>query len=518
LGVSEEHPLAATDPHRRQVVVNPVALAPPSPDAWPQVRHAPTTALGWEQAITVGLVEHEAGHIRHTSTPRPPETTLGWLWNGLEDERMERRQVDVYPELGALFDFLGDVVWLASPPASDLLSGCLLWRWEWDRAAGDRRFTPPAHSGDAALWHGTVRPLVEAAWAAPTSDAVVDLARRILEALGIAPDAALFLDAAERPTAVCACDAGDAPGLPTGAIAGAPEGGIPSNVPVPPPGVWLPGQDNGLEGPFTGGGAGRPDAGSPLERHAVEHPREADPTVLEMEVRPYRRDLALALRPPRLPAHPRPHASRGELAPERVLEGHLRPFDLATRPRPARRLAMLSLVDLSGSMGDWDNPDAALFGAARVAMLVDGVAEDLGALSGIYGFDDQEVPIRLRPLSRGDHERTRWRIAGMRGEGGTRMAAVFAEALEVLTAAAADDRILIALVDGVLDADDAAAVQRLVQTVPRRRITLLPLYLGASVETAERIREIFGRVVAHADFPSLITVVRAWLRATIPTG
>jgi hypothetical protein len=73
LSLSEQHPLGATDTRRGLVLINPTQLdLPGDPVAWRRIRHLPATVAGrrrdvFQQAVTVGLVEHEAGHIRHDS-------------------------------------------------------------------------------------------------------------------------------------------------------------------------------------------------------------------------------------------------------------------------------------------------------------------------------------------------------------------------------------------------------------------------------------------------------------------
>jgi hypothetical protein len=200
LSLSEQYPLGATDTRRHLVLINPTQLdVPADAAAGRRIRHLPpititataTVATSWrdvfQQAITVGVVEHEAGHIRHSGT-KPPGTTIGWLWNALEDERQERLQALAHPELGDLFDFLGDAVWYGTESTDRLLDGCLLWRWEHDRPAHERKFRPST-PGDVELWQQRVCPLVEQAWTADTSEQVTTIARQILQVLGLPEDA-----------------------------------------------------------------------------------------------------------------------------------------------------------------------------------------------------------------------------------------------------------------------------------------------------------------------------------------
>jgi hypothetical protein len=130
---------------------------------------------------------------------------LGWLWTCLEDERQERLLVAEYPELAALFDFLGDVA-LAAHPADaphDPLARCLLWSWAHDSplGAGGTEMETDAEGADA--W-AAIRPLVEGAWGAPASDDVTLIAQRILAQFGLDEHAALHLPS------LCACAGGEA--------------------------------------------------------------------------------------------------------------------------------------------------------------------------------------------------------------------------------------------------------------------------------------------------------------------
>jgi hypothetical protein len=213
LSISAHNPLGATDPHARRVLINPFDLADPGEPARRSIRSVPAPQTDvWQQALATALVEHEAGHIRWSGA-KPTAPLLGWLWNSLEDERQERRQIAAHPPLAHTFDFLGDAVWVTQTSTTDLLAGCLLWRWEWDRALHERRFQPTDEQ--RAFWEEQIRPLVEAAWQAPTSDDVTTLARQILELLDLSIDAPL---PDNLPRQICRCGHGHTP--QTGGAAG----------------------------------------------------------------------------------------------------------------------------------------------------------------------------------------------------------------------------------------------------------------------------------------------------------
>jgi hypothetical protein len=512
LSLSEQHPLGATDTRRRLVLINPTQLdVPDDAAARSGIRHLPpiTATVAnvahsrrdvFQQAVTVGLVEHEAGHIRHSGT-KPSGQTLAWLWNALEDERQERLQALAHPELCDLFDFLGDTVWYGTESTDRLLDGCLLWRWEHDRPAHERKFRPSTPE-DAELWQSRVRPLVERAWAADTSEQVTAIARQILQVLGLPDDAPL---PEHLPPSLCASGAGGA-GEAGRRDASRTPPNIPPAAPAIPPGAQIPGQ-LGQVGGGAGSGAG----------HDPDHPAEADPEPLLAAVEGAARDLARWLRPPTPHVRARPDPARGELQLERALDGHARPFDRKVGPAPAPSRAWLLLIDLSGSMGDARRPEQPLYGAVRAAMWLDRAAELAGVPLGILAFDDGERPIRIRSLASGPDRLARRRIAGMEAGGGTRLAPAFTAAVAVLRVTPAQHKLLLVLHDGDLNADDATRVRQRVAALPRLGIRLQPLYLGtddAIVAANERVFGRVGHVLACRDLAGMTARLRAWLRAS----
>jgi hypothetical protein len=71
LTISTTALIGATDPERRHVEVNPIALALPHDPARLSCIRGLTQAMRrdtrvWQQAITIALVEHECGHVRFT--------------------------------------------------------------------------------------------------------------------------------------------------------------------------------------------------------------------------------------------------------------------------------------------------------------------------------------------------------------------------------------------------------------------------------------------------------------------
>ena len=240
------------------------------------------------------------------------------------------------------FERLGDAAWLATEPTDNLLHWCLLWRWEASR-------NDPEHSrmdyssGDWQLWELAIRPLVEQAWSVPSSDDIIPIAEEILALLGI--------DTQAEPPPLGWCVAHgqrhDAPDEPLDTAPAPDDGDLPAF-------------------PGTGSGAGN---------MAGPAPGEDDPAPVLLEIEGAARELARTLRPPSPNVRPVPHASRGELQVERAMVHSVRPFEHAHLAAPARSLALLMLVDESGSMGHGAVAGSRAWGAVRAAMLLDRACE-----------------------------------------------------------------------------------------------------------------------------------------------
>lgn len=269
--VSEKAPLGATDFTTKTVEVNPVSVIFPRDRLErKQVRHAPSSRPKWQQAITAAVVQHEAGHIRYSGS-KPNQPVLGWLWNALEDERIERLLAAAYPQMKASFEFLNDAVWYRATPTQNLLAGCLLWRWECDRVPDDRKFYP-ATPEDLNKWSEEIRPLVEKAWIAETSDEVTEIARAILQRLGIPEDASLGND---LPVCPCGGTHGE-----RGFVSPVQEPASTDPLPLPPVGSKIPGYSSAKR----------------VKKDASVS--EASPEAQLSQVEGYARDLAVALKPP----------------------------------------------------------------------------------------------------------------------------------------------------------------------------------------------------------------------------
>jgi hypothetical protein len=484
LSISPHNPLGATDPTQRRVLINPFELADPGYPTRALIRWCPLAQPDiWQQAIATALVEHEAGHIRHSGA-KPSAPLLGWLWNCLEDERQERRQIAAHAPLAQTFDFLGDVVWAAQMPTQDLLAGCLVWRWEWDHAPDQRRFTPTDE--DRERWEHQVRPLVEAAWQAATSDDVTALAQHILDLLALPSDAPVPDD---LPRQICRCGHGHVP--ETGGSS------VPAiDVPHTPGGIALPG-------------------------HAADYPSgdgiaEGDPSAILADIEGYARSLAASLRPVVPQQHPQPHPTCGTFVLERAMVRAARPFDHRQTAAPARDVALLLLIDESGSMGDnWDEGNL-IAGAIRATMLLARAAELAHITCGVWGFTDHAEPLVVQPLQQGIQPGSYRRIAGMDGFGEcTWLSDVFHAAVEHLAQRTEPLKLLIVVHDGAIDPYDAERVQADVATLPKHGILLQPVLIGTDTQAMEANTKVFGHVLACPNIGDLAQRLSTWLRAIV---
>jgi hypothetical protein len=173
------------------------------------------------------------------------------------------------------------------------------------------------------------------------------------------------------------------------------------------------------------------------------------------------------------------------------------------------------------------SPDEPMYGARRLTLWLERVAELAHVAFGALGFDDQLEPIRLAPLGATsatsatsatpgmtpDRPLIRRRLAGMRGAGGTRFAPALGAAIAALAAQPAERKLLITVIDGALEDVDAEDSRTLIAALPRSGIGLLPLYLGDDPEVIAGNTALFGRLLACPTMSELMPLTRAWLRA-----
>ncbi|GAA5533840.1 VWA domain-containing protein [Deinococcus aluminii] len=530
--------IAGVEQRQRRLLINPALLPVPARGT----RFDPRTEHGRRTLLLRGLIAHEAGHVVFSAL-KPAAEPLGWVWNALEDERMERLVTRRFPELAADFAFLGDVMLLKDPSATlDLQNACLVWRWAHDRS--DFPFQVPEEHQD--LWHHQIRPLVEEAWDAHRDDVVL-IAQAILDLLperSTPPSSLPDLRAdgggmedvqpEERQQPKHAPQNRQEPpqedqegGNGTGEKADEQDTGKASaprskngeesgEQEQPGRGRQEPGEeqqdqtDAGQDAASSTPGERQPDLdpsppgrtppSQPGHPAAVRSPGEAgqlpspppepQPTPADdllFQVDGHARKLAGILAPPGRPARREAHRSRGTFRYDRYQQGAERYFRKKVgEEKPAPFLLRLC-VDLSSSMG---GPrlnaarDAALM-LARAGMYARSRLQVIG-----FATEAREVvPLEL------PWQDAAQRLSGLRASGGTRLSS----ALEVAFAGTArpdEQEVLVIICDGELTGYDVQCCARLLED--RRRtwrhapLTVLPILIGEGVGGTATYLELFG--------------------------
>jgi hypothetical protein len=196
----------------REIVIDPTAwdflgIAKRLPISWNGKRIDTPAKLQWRFARTGA--RHEAMHVLF-SVPPDCSGTLHFLVNVLEDEWMEQLARFFYPS--AWGDFVARCRLAAQYyPLPDprlcsreslLLNMCLFHRFDWKRSKGvPSRYRFQAEE-DAQFWQEQIRPLVEKAWQTHDAAARKEIARQILDLLGIPEEAPLPKDALMMSAAI----------------------------------------------------------------------------------------------------------------------------------------------------------------------------------------------------------------------------------------------------------------------------------------------------------------------------
>lgn len=447
--ISRICPIAAVDPRARVMYLNPDLIAPPPPGT---ARHDPQGDVERRALTLRGLAAHEAGHVQF-SGDKPP-ALLGQLWNALEDERMERLMVALYPELEQAFEFLGDTVAESVRDAwqGDSLEGCLAMRFEHDRAR------PGWVSANPDEW-ADVWPLVQAAWGARSSDQVTWIAGCILDILGLnASD-----DEVALPLPLSADGAGS-----EGAAAPAPAGqeDAPPGPPPPDP---------------AAGPAEAPLSATPVEGAA--------------------RLLAEALRAVPKPARRAAHETRGTFSVGRYLDGRERVFRTRVTPEVTRDLHVTWIVDRSGSMSVSGRMEAAV-----TATLMGLRAAELARVPvRVIAFDDQ-VEQTVTPDMTPQQAQAATRALYARD-----MTALSPALREALTPRR-DPRarhLFVIICDGELDHADRQDARALVRAHPDALV--LPVLIGEATEHAQAWQDTFGTLLVARDHSQLAQLIHTRL-------
>jgi hypothetical protein len=277
--------------------------------------------------LTQGLLAHECGHAWFTGDwPEQSENILQELTNILEDERIERGICTLYPGVMPAVHLLGDLVYsrMAGVHEEAKLQAygcCLAWRWAHSRTNEAEMFRHmKVTAAGQSLW-GKIRPLVEQAWTATDTAAVISLTRDILHILGLPPS------------------------LPRLGLIQVSADDIPTHgarsIPFPP--------DPSASSPGLGTGLGNADLPVVPSKDRVLQP--APYLELEGKVRSYAACLAEALKEPSPEKRPAPHEYSGRYSFRQEIRTPDTPhLALKHVGQTARNLALYVLVDRSGSM------------------------------------------------------------------------------------------------------------------------------------------------------------------------
>lgn len=574
--LAPKRPLAYLDPKAKRVVVGAV-FPEPGPHADFDLEHPysgqgpayPESIRGYEmlrqrptEVWLRGLIAHEAGHIVFSGV-KPRARTLGWLWNALEDARIERLMAGRHDHLEAIFALLGDVMLSETdterrkrlerkqaaearirdglePAPLDVLQACLRWRWLEGHAdpVGSSGYHPYMPLPRAAF--GRLRPLVEQAWDAASSGEVTRIARAILATFGIPEDA-------EVPGSL---EAFDLPGgaSPGGTATRAEEVGGGKDDATCAAGVETdgPGADSCVDAEDGGAENKTPDAASPGKEPDMpdidpQGASEREAARLLDDQAPGAQVLSRALRPEQPSRLCRPHRSRGRFEYGRHAQGQSRAFSR----RPERReppALVTTLLDVSGSMNERGavGREPLLVSAKRCVALLSAAAEMAGTHLRVILFREEAG----EPISSQDagHERLRLAVASARAQGATRLAPALRAALEGVACggvptASEGRHLIVVLSDGKLKGRDASRCQRLYRLArhgPGMPL-VLPLLLGeaasdrlvtsgsvspaagsiddtSTLRPAEIYEAVFGRYAAIRDGSDLPEMATRWLR------
>lgn len=488
--------------------------APPLtyPRTWRRQRVTTPATLQWRLARA--LARHESAHVLYTQpSKRDRDGIVHWLFNALEDGRIERYLGAMYPWTWGDFVELGLIVWqsftLPDAQHQRLISACLLHRWDTLRP---KKAAPRVTFADAAthaLWEERLRPLVEEAWAAGESERVIEIALEILAIVGVPEDAKA-----------------SGMGMPTNPMDASPRGERgDDDGPISPPSVPIftpPGADDAPGEETESASGDPPGVDFDLTRgHMFLQPYRD----IEREVGGAVRRLIKEIAPPTPYTAPRPHMAKGAFSVrEHIRSQGEKPMLYARDPaRSPEGLAMVLLIDRTGSMGngqferydvpaaDFYSPDGRMYHARRAAMLLAlacsgahiplciGYAGNMvyprhGAMAGRFSVHLPESVVWVRDWDTPtDTEGQYAAIAGMYGDAGN--AERVSESLQLakakLRARREKTRLIIYLHDGEPTDEIPEQVKRSVDDARRDGTIVIGLFVGDQSER-HKLAAIFG--------------------------
>ena len=439
-----------------------------------------------EYRATRALIAHEAAHALFTGDLG--QGAVHHLANSLEDERIERCMAGDNPVLAPLFDLTGDLAWVGSPALNEMggdpdnphhvLGACLLWRWEHDKAKG-KHTKLRLSLANRRRWR-EVKPWVEEAWTASTSDEVVAIARKILEYLGI-PEEEPLPEWLKLLLAIL-----DSPAEGSGV----PLVGIP--ILVSQEGE---GEEREPEGEPDHGIPGQPDVENAGDGFVEPMPYDD----LVARATPLARRLVAELRVPQREVRITPVEYGGRYSFRQECRTPDTPFLAREDPGPeVPRMALQILGDRSGSMGRERHPKIA---AARLGVMTLHLAcLELDIPHAITLFDDN---VLVREFG-GDPQVTRALIAGWQGVTGQEH---ITWALEkrgpILEKRPEPIKVMVVVHDGYPVArGDPEGIRKWQEDHPH--ILTIGVYLGDAEDEIAAMRGLFKRLVVASsnEFPT----------------
>ena len=433
---------------------------------------------------TQAILGHEVGHAFFTDAwpEGDDQQTLRWLVNVLEDERIERALSVYYPGVAPLFDLLGDLFYeqteplsrRCDEPAQIALACCLSWRWAKKRADQTAMFHRLGIGDEKAidLWD-EIKPLVEGAWIAADTTAVIEIAQDILAILDLPEGHPL-------------------PALPIFQL------GLGEGIPEDREGDPLPFPAAPFEGDSPGVG-GEIDESLPTPSGDTST-QPAPFAALEQAAAPLARQLVAALKVPRPNVRPTPHQWRGRYSFRQEVRTPARPhLQKAAVGKDKDDVAIYVLVDRSGSMTSVEGPVRLALMTIYLAATELGIPLGMAFFGDDSDYDADDFVLEVSPLRSRSSEETKSLIAGFRGATSKEFLDWgLALVEETLRYRSERRKIVLVIHDGQpvyvggLGNDMALSLQRLRQ-LERQGLTPIGLYLGQDYNPA--LKELFPRLV-----------------------
>jgi hypothetical protein len=428
---------------------------------------------------TQGILAHEVGHAWFTGAwPDQKEGRLQELTNFLEDQRVENAVGILYPGVIPAIRLLGDLTLkdqMALPhlnPSDQAYACCLTWRWACDRIGERAMLALLGVSPDGERLWSSVRPLVEKAWKAPGTTRVIELARQILDILGIDPRSS--------PMKLHWTSTQDIPRSR-------------KERPLPFPGAPDDQAQPGL-------GKGEPDE-EKGDLFADAYSAPAPYVELEDQARPLVRQLSEALQLPTPETRPEPHDSQGRYSFRQEVRTPDTPYLLVQSiDSSPRELALYLLVDRSGSM-------STIRDEVRLALMMLYLAgTELEIPTGVAYFGAHETNRTERvwevtPPTPAASESVKTMIAGF--EGTTNCEFLdwgLALAEKALALRPERLKVLVCIHDGEPvyqgpDGDDWQLSYAHLRKLDRAGILTIGIYLGDEDEYRRKVQQLFPRQV-----------------------